>query len=82
MDKASFATSKDYVLKNAEMKLDKKVEEIGAESKEGAGNNDKRLIVIAADTIISIDDKDVMEKPRDEDHAFQMLSRLRDVKVH
>lgn len=33
-------------------------------------------IIITADTIISIDDKEIIEKPEDKEHAFKILKTL------
>ena len=33
-------------------------------------------IVISADTIISLDESKVLEKPENEEHAFEMLREL------
>jgi predicted house-cleaning NTP pyrophosphatase (Maf/HAM1 superfamily) len=35
-----------------------------------------------ADTIISIADKEIIEKPRDKEHAFEILRKLSDVGSH
>ena len=50
-------SSKEYVIKTSEMKLLHKIEEIKLEK------SLKKTIVISADTIISMNDKDVLEKP-------------------
>ena len=76
LDKKQFATSKDYVIKTSEMKLKHKVESIKASME--AKPSQPVDVVICADTIISLDDKIVLEKPENKDHAFQMLSQLRD----
>ena len=39
-------------------------------------------IIIVADTIISIEDKVILEKPRDQEHAFEMLRQLSDIGSH
>ncbi len=39
-------------------------------------------IIIVADTIISIADKEIIEKPRDKEHAFEILKKLSDVGSH
>jgi predicted house-cleaning NTP pyrophosphatase (Maf/HAM1 superfamily) len=62
LDKNSFKSSRDYVIATSEMKLQHKVDEI-------AGSTTQKTIVITGDTIISIDDKEILEKPRDKLHA-------------
>ena len=44
-------------------------------AKEVVKNIDKDAIVIAADTIVALDNK-ILGKPKDEDHAFEMLKLL------
>ena len=77
LPKDQFPSSKDYVIKTSEVKLDHKVEELLSE-----GKIDKKTIVISADTIISMNNTEVMEKPKDAEHALEMITRLRDAKVH
>ena len=57
------------------MKLIDKHEELKA-------NNVIADIIITADTIISIDDKEIIEKPEDKDHAFKILKTLVDRGQH
>ena len=72
---SDFATSSDYVVRTSEMKLVHKLQEY----------NTKGLsadIFIVADTIISISDREILEKPADKEHAFKMLRRLSDLGSH
>ena len=57
------------------MKLIHKLEEFIALNK-------KVDIIITADTIISMDDKHIFEKPEDKDHAYTMLKELSDRGSH
>ena len=79
LDKSSFKTSKDYVIKTSECKLDSKVNDYTSEE---VKEREKLTIVISADTIISLNESEVMEKPRDADHAVEMLLKLKNAKVH
>ena len=72
---SEFASSSDYVVKTSEMKLVHKLAEFNA--KKG-----KADIFIVADTIISIEDREILEKPTDKEHAFSMLRRLSDLGSH
>jgi septum formation protein len=72
---SSFATSSEYVVKTSEMKLLDKVQEFNAKGEFAD-------IIIVADTIISIGDKEIIEKPRDKAHAFEILRKLSDVGSH
>ena len=72
---SSFATSSDYVVKTSEMKLLDKLNELSTKGEYAD-------IIIVADTIISIEDKHIIEKPRDQEHAFEMLRRLSDLGSH
>ena len=69
LPKSDFATSVEYVVKTSEHKIRDKIEELKSSADEAA----KVDIVIAADTIISYDDSEVIEKASDEQHAFNML---------
>lgn len=69
LPKENFATTKEYVVKTSEMKLLHKIEEFKSANKEVD-------IIITADTIISLDETKVVEKPEDKDHAFKMLKEL------
>ena len=59
LPKEDFDCSKDYVIKTSEMKLEYSINHL-PEKKEG---DDRPWIFITADTIISIDEKEVLEKP-------------------
>ena len=39
-------------------------------------------IIITADTIISLGEKEIVEKPLDKEHAFKMLKRYNDYEAH
>lgn len=69
LPKEDFKSSKEYVIKTSEMKLYNKIEEFKSK-------NDKVDIIITADTIISIFDKEVVEKPENKEHAFKILKDL------
>lgn len=45
-------------------------------------NNERADIIIAADTIISLDGREIVEKPLDKEHAFKMLMRYNDYDYH
>ena len=72
---SSFASSSEYVVKTSEMKLLDKLNELTTKGEYAD-------IIIVADTIISIEDKIILEKPRDQEHAFEMLRRLSDIGSH
>ena len=72
---SAFATSSEYVVKTSEMKLLDKIQEFNAKGEFAD-------IIIVADTIISIADKEIIEKPRDKEHAFEILKKLSDVGSH
>ena len=72
---SDFASSSDYVVKTSEMKLLDKLSEF-------SHKGEYADIIIVADTIISIEDKHIMEKPRDPEHAFEMLRTLSDCGSH
>ena len=71
MPKSEFPDSITYVVKTSEHKLHDKVRELKDSSAVEGGL--KAEIVIAADTIISFEDREVIEKATDEQHAFEML---------
>ena len=52
-------SSRDYVIKTSEMKLLHKIEEVFGEK------NPKKTIIIAADTIVSLNEHEIFEKPID-----------------
>ena len=70
LPKSDFATSIDYVIKTSEVKLHEKARELKDQVAAGAPKTD---ILIAADTIVSFEDREVIEKAADAQHAFDML---------
>jgi len=48
-----------------------------SEKREGQESTDDKVIIIGADTIVVIDDQ-VLEKPKDKEEAFLMISKLQD----
>ncbi len=66
---SEFETSQAYVIKTSEMKLLHKLEEFKQK-------NEKADIIITSDTIISLDNKTIIEKPQDKDDAFRILQTL------
>lgn len=75
MPHSSFATATDYVVRTSEMKLLDKLSDLNTKGEYAD-------IIIVADTIIAIEDKHIIEKPRDAQHAFEMLRRLSDLGSH
>ena len=71
---SDFATSADYVVKTSEMKLLDKLNEFNLKGEHAD-------IIIVADTIISLG-SEIIEKPRDKEHAFEMLRKLVDSGSH
>ncbi len=69
LPKSDFPNSIEYVIKTSEHKLYDKVNELKGQTDQAL----KADIVIAADTIISFQDSEVIEKAENEEHAFQML---------
>lgn len=63
----------DFVILIAKRKLDVALEKIEAKAFEL--NEDQMTIIVAADTIVAIDDK-ILGKPNDLDEAFEMLKQL------
>jgi len=72
---SEFPNSAAYVVKTSEMKLLHKLEELKEKG-------DKADIVITADTIISINGQEIVEKPSDSEHAFKILKRYNDSEYH
>lgn len=64
-----------YVTKNTEMKFHNKLTEL-KETKTPCE------ILIAADTIVAFEEREIIEKPRDKDHAKQMLLAYNDYDFH
>ena len=62
-------------MKTSEMKLLDKIQEFNSKGEFAD-------IIIVADTIISIADKEIIEKPRDKQHAYEILKKLSDVGSH
>ena len=60
---SDFETSSAYVVKTSEMKMIHKIDEFKT-------NGEKADIIITADTIISMDDKEIIEKPENSEDAF------------
>ena len=69
LPKSDFPNSIEYVIKTSEHKLYDKVRKL----KEKTDQAQKADILIAADTIVSFQDSEVIEKAENEEHAFQML---------
>eukprot|EP00347_Sterkiella_histriomuscorum_P007345 403349306 len=84
MPHSDFATSIDYVVKNTEMKFLNKLTEIKQKLEQSDNTSVVEFadIIIAADTIISLDGKQIVEKPLDKSHAFQMLMKYNDYEYH
>ena len=60
LPKDRFPSSVDYVIKTSEMKLQFKIDELLEQYKKGEQKQDGRpLIVITADTIISMNDREI-----------------------
>ncbi|TNV75586.1 hypothetical protein FGO68_gene1096 [Halteria grandinella] len=72
---SDFPTTSDYVVKTSEMKLVHKLQEYNEKSLDAS-------IFIVADTIISLNDSEILEKPQDKEHAFMMLRRISDAGSH
>ncbi len=72
---SDFPTTSGYVVKTSEMKLMDKLNEFNAKGEFAD-------IIIVADTIISLNEKEIMEKPQDKQHAFDMLRKLSDAGSH
>ena len=70
LPKSDFPDSIAYVVKTSEHKLLHKLEELKGNLPDGGLKAD---IVIVADSIASFEDREVIEKPRDEQHAFDMI---------
>jgi len=51
------------------------VEDLSRKKAMAVANSHKGETILAADTVVALDDK-VLGKPRDEEHAFEMLSEL------
>lgn len=64
-----------YVTINTEMKFHNKLNEL----KETKTPCD---ILIAADTIVALNEKEIIEKPRDKEHAREMLLKYNDFEFH
>ncbi|XP_071786944.1 probable bifunctional dTTP/UTP pyrophosphatase/methyltransferase protein isoform X2 [Asterias amurensis] len=67
LDKSLFNSAKDYVKETAL----KKAEEV-AQRLQGANQPN---LIIGADTVVVLGDT-ILEKPRDDEHAYEMLSQL------
>ena len=88
LNKEDFKSSQEYVLRTGECKLEDKLNELLKKKEANADGYGPVHIVICADTIISLDDKKVFEKPDragEEDKAksaFEMIRELSDRKEH
>ena len=82
LDRKEFEGSKEYVAATANFKLEDKMREIYYLNQANEEDWKPVDIVIAADTVISLDDKKIFEKPRDEDHAQEMIRELCDRERH
>lgn len=71
LDKSQFASPDLYVVENARQKA---LEVLRRVSSSGSADN-RPLVVIGCDTVV-VQDGVILEKPRDEDDAFAMLSKL------
>lgn len=80
LDKASFPTPADYAKTNALSKAAAVVADIAAElggsGECGSGDRPPVDLVIGSDTVVVVDGR-ILEKPRSEAAAFEMLSTLR-----
>ena len=68
LPKSDFATSMDYVRETSKHKLHHKLDELAQAGK-------AIDILITADSIISYNDQEVVEKPADEAEAFSMIKK-------
>lgn len=82
LDKSTMNSSQEYVIRTSEMKMKSKIEELKMKIKDEWFDGKYCDIIIAADTIISINDKEIFEKPKDDEDAFKMLRYFSDVGVH
>ncbi|PIK38240.1 putative N-acetylserotonin O-methyltransferase-like protein-like [Apostichopus japonicus] len=67
LDKSSFSSPQAYVVENARQKT--------LEVKERLGKDGIPDLIIGADTVVALDGK-ILEKPKDANNAFEMLSSL------
>lgn len=74
LDKSSFKDPREYAIANA---CGKAREVAGRVLQDGSGSEggDAPIVVIGSDTIVDLDGV-ILEKPRDDDHAFSMLSSM------
>ncbi|CAB1114074.1 unnamed protein product [Ectocarpus sp. CCAP 1310/34] len=72
LDKSSFKDPRDYAIANAEGKA-REVASRALRNEEGEGA--EPIVVVGSDTIVDLDGV-ILEKPRDDEHAFSMLSSL------
>lgn len=79
LDKATFPSPADYVRKNASMKAAAVVAELATKvvgsGERGVGDHSAVDLVIGSDTVVVVDGR-ILEKPRSEAAAFDMLSTL------
>ncbi len=62
---SDFESSMDYVIKTSEMKLRLKLEDLKEKQ-------EKVDILITADSIATVDEREIIEKPESEEHAFKI----------
>ena len=82
VDKKQYSKSNEYVAVTANFKLEDKMREIYYLAQANGADWKPVDIVISADTVISLDDSKIFEKPRDEDHACEMIRELCDREKH
>ena len=81
LPKSDFPTSRDYVIKTSEKKLDFKIASID-QNLPKIENDGRPWLIISSDTIISLNETTILEKPQNAIEATEMLKKLRDQKVH
>ncbi|CAM9826217.1 unnamed protein product [Phaeothamnion confervicola] len=79
LDKKSFARPEDYAVTNARCKAAEVAARLFADRRKaedgGGGAQNLPVVVVGADTIVDLDGE-ILEKPRDEQEAHEVLSRL------
>ncbi len=71
LNKESYANAADYAADTAFLK----VEDVASSISQDPGRKGGSYLIIGADTVVDLNGE-VMEKPKDEDHAFEMLRKL------
>ncbi|CEG41054.1 septum formation protein maf [Plasmopara halstedii] len=74
LPKEQFPTPDLYVIENAKQKA---LDVLKRVSRNKNRDDDHALVVIGCDTVVVLDGE-ILEKPKDEDDAFNMLSKLSD----